>query len=95
MDKLPKVFQNPINHNLDNDQKVYTSFQKDDRSFKESLNIDDIFKGKVFIYKRKVLLILDDNTSKEEYIVSRNSNSLITINNEKILISKIKNISFI
>ena len=94
MDKLPKVFQNPINHDLDNDQRTYVSFS-DKRKIDKNVDIEDIFKGRDFIYKRKVLITFSDNSSKEEYIVSRNSNYLITINNEKILINKIKNISFI
>lgn len=95
MSELPKVFQNNTNNLSSNDQETFASFNhKSDRNTSNIASINKIF-DKDFMYKRKVKIIFNNNIEKDEYIVSRSKNSLITINNEKISIEDIKNISLL
>lgn len=94
MDKLPRVFQNKVSNLNANDQESYYSSNRTKLDRVSTINVSDIF-DKKFMYKRKVRIILIDDHVKDEYIVSKNRENLITINNEKISIEKIKSISLL
>lgn len=99
MKELPKMYQNKINKKIDSIQKVYSTF--DDRTAKVSnpkylsvsidKKIDDIFKAHDYVYKADVTIVTDTETIKKR-IVAKNNNNVITIDNEYIPISIIRDI---
>ena len=96
MDKLPKVFQNPINKKIDNDQRCFVSFDNNlGKSFSnKSVNLDDIdniLNDRHRISKPAVKIITTDDVIQCK-IVSRNNDFILTMDNRKIPINKIKNI---
>ena len=96
MDKLPRVFVNPINHYIDNEQKAYTSFDREVK--KENINIskeiDKLLRSTNHITKTK-LRIYTSSFVKDIFLVSRSNNYIITIDNEKIKIDDIKKIELL
>ena len=91
--KLPKVYANPINHNLNNVQDKYSS-DRDDKKEVSIKEIDDILNSNRHIYRSNVRISID-GTFKEFKIIKRDGNYLLTIDNERIPISKIKSIEVI
>lgn len=99
MKELPKMYQNKINKKIDSIQKIYNSF--DDRATKTSnikygnisidKKIEDIFTSPEYVYKADVTIVTDKETIKKR-IVARNKNNIITIDNEYIPISIIRDI---
>lgn len=99
MKELPKMYQNKINKKIDSIQKVYNSFE--DRTTKVSdikygnisidKKIEDIFTSPEYVYKADVTIVTDKETIKKR-IVARNKNNIITIDNEYIPISIIRDI---
>lgn len=101
MKELPKMYQNKINKKIDSIQKVYSTFDDKNRNTTESniqysnisidKKIDDIFKAADYVYKADVTIVTDSDIIKKR-IVARNKNNIITINNEYIPISIIRDI---
>ncbi|MBE6161225.1 MAG: hypothetical protein E7158_03295 [Firmicutes bacterium] len=89
---LPKVYANKIDKELNNDQKVFyssTSYKNDIRSINKKIN--DIFSSPNFVYKKNVRIITTNGTINKT-IVGINNNNLLTMDNEVISISDIKDI---
>ena len=100
MKELPKMYQNKINKKINSIQKVYSSLDNkttinttDIRYPSTSIDkkIDNIFKSHDYVYKADVTIITDNDTLKKR-IVARNNNNLITLDNEYIPISIIRDI---
>ena len=98
MKELPKMYQNKINKKISSIQKVYSTF--DDRSTQSETiypnvsiakKIDTIFKPYDYVYKADVFIKTHNETIKRR-IVARTKNDLITIDNEYIPISTIRDI---
>ena len=95
MNKLPKVFANPINHKLHNEQNDYRSYKDNVKTNKIStLDIDKIFSKNNHIGGSKVRMLINNNFV-EKIIVTKNNNYLITIDNEKIKLDDIEFIEII
>ena len=98
MMELPKMYHSVVN-NIDNQvQKVYSTIGKHDDVLRKSYShvsidkkIDDIFRNKDFVYKADVVIVTD-NDSFRKRVVARNSNYLVTIDNEYIPINTIRDI---
>lgn len=101
MKELPKMYQNKINKKIDSIQKVYSTMDKksdininnDIRYSSVSIDqkIDNIFNSPDYVYKADVTIVTDKDTIRKR-IVARNKNNIITINNEYIPISIIRDI---
>lgn len=108
--KLPGVFANKIEKELNNNEKVFCSFNNNvgDRSinqeqkvgnttYKQGLNINqkinNIFNSPRYVYKAEVNITTRDGLITRK-IIGQNSTHLITIDNELIPISDIKDIDF-
>lgn len=103
--ELPKMYQNKINKTINNTQKVFNSMENNmERGIKETKTekqkysnipitkkIDNIFNSYDYVYKASVTIVTDTETIKKT-IVARDNNNLITINNEYIPISIIRDI---
>ena len=90
---LPKVYANKIDKKIDNLQEVFYE-RKDtidnNKSIKDKIN--EIFNSSDFVYKKDVKIVIDDKTIYKT-IVGINNGYLLTMDNERIDINKIKNIS--
>lgn len=100
MKELPKMYQTKINKPINSIQKVYSSIDKDNakeirRSKYSDISIDkkidNIFNSYDYVYKADVTIVTDDEVINKR-IVARNKNNLITIDNEFIPISIIRDI---
>lgn len=98
--ELPKMYHNKINKTVNSIQKVYSSMENHKNnelrqnkysSISIDQKIEQIFKEKDFVYKADVEIITDTETIRKR-IVARNQNNLITIDNEYIPISIIRDI---
>lgn len=90
MDKLPNVFQNPINKKIDNVQDLYRSDKAMVNHNPKDINtkINQIFGSLNHVYKSKVKITLKDETVEEE-IVGKTSVNLLTIDGKLIRITDI------
>jgi hypothetical protein len=100
MKELPKMYQNKINKTINSSRKVYSTIDNNNTTINSDIRypsisidkkIDNIFKSHDYVYKVDVTIITDNETLKKR-IVARNNNNLITINNEYIPISIIRDI---
>ena len=99
--KLPKVFANKIDKNLNNNETVYynknevRSEQKDNSSsiFTVNQKINQIFSSARYVYKADVI-ITTKNGKVNKRIIGRNRNELITMDNEVINVNDILDIEF-
>lgn len=89
MDRLPKVFANPINKEINNEQKYFRS-DKDVPSKITVYDIDNIINSNRFNYMTRLRI-----NGLEKKVIKRVNNYLLTIDNEKILIDGIKSIEVI
>lgn len=99
--ELPRMYQNKINKSISNIQKVYSTIDhhNDDRNTNQTKystvsidrKIDCIFNAPDYVYKADVTIVTDTEMIKKR-IVARNKNNVITIDNEYIPISIIRDI---
>lgn len=94
------MYHNKINKTVNSIQKVYSSMENHKNnelrqnkysSISIDQKIEQIFQEKDFVYKADVEIITDTETIRKR-IVARNQNNLITIDNEYIPISIIRDI---
>lgn len=91
---LPRVYANPINKTLNNNEEVFYSTN---RSYsvlpKEDIprKINEIFASPNHVYKSKVIITTKDKEF-EAVIVGKKDERLLTINGENINIRDILNI---
>ena len=99
---LPKVFRNNNTGVIKNNVEQYYSKEDNLKANLELTNdnmkpiiikkkINDIFNSSAFIYKVNVIITTVDG-DKECTLIAKNNDSLLTLNNEKILISDILDI---
>ena len=100
--ELPKMYQTKINKTVPSIQKVYSTIGKDtDRkentrssryaTVSVEQKLDDIFSAPDYVYKADVTIVTDTETIQRR-IVAKNHNNVITIDNEYIPISLIRDI---
>ncbi len=97
--ELPKMYQNKINKEIPNIQKIYTTMYNKKEEKRAVVNdkytiekkIYNIFKSPNYIYKIDVIIETADGTFNKR-IVGKSKNNLITIDNEYIPIDKIRDI---
>jgi len=91
--KKPSVFANKIDHKINNNEQVYTTFNtvKKEEVFEKvdvRKKLKDIFNSPKYVYKADTIIKTTEKTL-EKTIVGMNKNELLTIDNEKIKISDI------
>lgn len=99
--KLPKVFANKIDKELNNNATVYydknevRNEQKDNSNsiFNVNQKINQIFSSARYVYKADVI-ITTKNGKVNKRIIGRNRNELITMDNEVINVNDILDIEF-
>ena len=100
--KIPKIFVNKIDKNIDNNTQVYYSYKDnfvnekfvfEELDYFELQNkINNLFRSNDFIYKKK-FMIKTSSFEKEFTIISKSYDYLLTINGEKIFIKDIIDIN--
>ena len=78
---LPKVFVSPITKKIDNDQEIFMSNSRDDKSVSEVL--DTLFTPDSYTFRRK-FEIKTKNEVITTSIISRLGNKLLTLDNRYI-----------
>lgn len=93
MDKLPKVFANPIDKKINNYQDLYYSDRTPKALSKKDVNkkINEIFGSLDHVYKSRVRITMNDGII-EEQIVGKTNINLLTIDNKLIKITDILDI---
>jgi len=94
--KLPKVYVNPIDHEINNSQRIYKSNMSENFDTGRKVSIDDIDKiinDRHHILKSKVRVVMMDNNIKNKILVSRINDELLFMDGEKINVRDIKEIS--
>lgn len=104
--KLPNIFVNKINKEMNNNEKICITKKTnsiEENVIKKEINnikvnskdienkLKEIMKNKKTKYKIPVKITTEEEVINK-YIVGKNNNYIITIENELIPISKIKNI---
>lgn len=100
--ELPKMYQSKINKPVPSIQKVYSTMnaKKEEKtetrtskysSISIDKKIDSIFSSPDYVYKADVTIVTDTEEIKRR-IIARNRNNIITIDNEYIPISIIRDI---
>ena len=88
MDKLPKVYANPIDKNFSNVQDVYQNdYDRKEIISPQNVNkkINEIFASSSHVYKSKVRIKFKDH-SEEVIIVGKTNLNLLTIEGKLIRI---------
>jgi len=104
--ELPKMYHNDFNKDINNNRCVFSSMidKKEERITKKDTigdlkndrfaieqKIFNIFNSKDYIYKADVMIVTDEQVLKKR-IIGKNNNNLITMDNEYIPISIIRDI---
>lgn len=101
--ELPKMYHMKINKPINSIQKVYSSINNNhnndaiisNNNKYSNISIDkkinNIFNSNDYVYKADVTIVTDNETLKKR-IIARNKNNIITIDNEFIPISIIRDI---
>jgi hypothetical protein len=102
--KLPKVFANNIDKELNNNERVYyeknaskeinKSKKNTNNNFSLNQKINKIFGSSKYVYKADVKIKYKDGNTVDKKVIGRNKNELITMDNELIKISSIDDIEF-
>lgn len=89
MKKLPKIYQNDIIKEINNNKKqCYVSLKEPEKITLSTITLDEVFSGLGYPYN----ILLEIKTKKETYITSliaKTKNNVVTIDNEIIPISEI------
>lgn len=100
--KLPKIYKGRVNVDKNQKQSMFSSYdkaQKNQEVYNDDISVDrkikDIFNSPNYVYKADVKIIMDNGEIKEKTIVGRTNNSLITLDDELIEVSKINQIDFL
>ncbi len=106
--KLPNIYKGIVKNTNQNQKQSLVSSSLQEK--KEEINkeqrtnlngksvnrqIKDVFSSPNFVYKANVSIKLTDGTIQEKTIIGRTNNSLITIDDELIDVSKISQIDFL
>ena len=75
--------------------KNVVAYESSSNSKNVSSKIKDIFNSPSYVYKADVIIEMNDGQSLKKTIIGRTNNSLITIDDELIDVSKISKIDFL
>lgn len=103
---LPNLYKGKVANNVNKNQKQtvlskiennITNVVVNDEAEDKGINrkIKDIFNSPNYVYKANVSIIMNDGETFKKTIIGRTNNSLITIDDELIDVSKISQIDFL
>ena len=91
MEKLPKVYENPINKNFNNTQSLYRSsiINKSNKDINKI--IDNMLRSNDYIAKKRVKITLSNDILVVD-MIGKSNNNILTIDNKLININDILDI---
>lgn len=94
MKDLPRVYQNEIDHKINNDQEIFSSSDKNVSKIKNisTRDVDLLLNNRNHISKMKVKVYLKNGSVLDKYLISRDNSYVIFMDNTKILIKDISEI---
>ena len=92
--KLPNIYKGMVKNSNQNQKQSFISHEREENIYENEENLEKIFSHKN-VYKANVSIKLVDGTTQEKTIVGRTNNSIITIDDELIDVSKISQIDFL
>ena len=99
---LPGIYKGKVRNNKNQKESTFKTNEKNINEVNEynnEINVDkqikDIFSSVNYVYKADVRITLMDKSTIEKTIIGRTNNSLITMDDELIDISKIERIDFL
>lgn len=102
---LPSLYKGKVKNNNRNQKQTVlgkiedniTNVVVNDEKEEKNINrkIKDIFNSPNYVYKANVSITMNDNQKLKKTIIGRTNNSLITIDDELIDVSKIVQIDFL
>ena len=99
---LPGIYKGKVKNNKNEKESTFKTNEKNINEVNEynnEINVDkqikDIFSSVNYVYKADVRITLMDKSTIEKTIIGRTNNSLITMDDELIDISKIERIDFL
>ena len=106
--KLPGIYKGTVKNANRNQKQVVLSSKKEEIQYEEKTietnkieektvnrQIKDIFNSPNYVYKANVSITMQDGENIKKTIIGRTNNSLITIDDELIDVSKISRIDFL
>ena len=101
--KLPGIYKGRVKNNKNQKESVFNTVEKVyEENNKEVLEnksvegqIKDIFSSVNYVYKADVIINTIDGETLKKTIIGRTNNSLITMDDELIDVSKIEKIDFL
>ena len=96
MSDKPKMYRGEVRGNINNNRSIYASYndKKEIKVYDNSeirKKLDDIYNSSTFIYRTKVNIVMNGEVLTKK-IIGVYNNNLVTIDNEQIPISMIKDI---
>ncbi len=86
---LPNVFAVPIDKKIKNNEDVFVSGKREERSNSIPLQeIDKLFNSKTHVYKTRVKLVTKTKTEEVD-VVGRTSQALLTLDGQTIFLEDI------
>lgn len=96
--KLPNIYKGLVKKNKNQKESVFNSIEEVPQ-VNEDKNVDtqikDIFSSVNYVYKADVQINTTDGETLKKTIIGRTNNSLITMDDELIDVSKIEKIQFL
>lgn len=98
---LPSLYKGKIKNKIKNQNETVLNKVKNIKNVVEEENVNinnkikDIFSSPRYVYKADVNIVMNDGTKIKKTIIGRTNNSLITMDDELIDVSKISQIDFI
>lgn len=97
--KLPNIFKGVVKNNNQNQKQSIVSSIPEIDDIQEDIDVNrkikDIFSSPNYVYKANVRIMTNNNEELKKTIIGRTNNSLITIDDELIDVSKISQIDFL
>lgn len=86
---LPNVFAVPIDKKIQNNEDVFVSGKREERSVSISpQEVDQLFNSKEHVYKTRVKIVTRTNTLEVD-VVGRTGNALLTLDGQTISLTDI------
>ena len=93
--KLPGIYKGVVKNNSINQKQVIVGEEETKENISINKQIKNIFSSDNFVYKADVVITMIDGTTLKKTIIGKTNNSLITMDDELIDVSKISQIDFI
>ena len=92
---LPNLYKGKVNKVSKNQKETFINKEEKKKKVNVDKQVNDIFSSPNYVYKADVSIITTTGETIKKTIIGRTNNSLITIDDELIDVSKISQIDFL